>query len=165
MNTNNQKLEEYYFNKKSRKKILSQLSKKIKLINNKKDYKILVREVRNSYNDVEINNLKKEYEKESGLYSNDSIIKFLTLFIALAVFINSFLSSIQDVKTTRLITLLGTLELSSKSNKMVAYFTISLLAILIFYICRRVIFTKKPKKLADVTFLLQEALKIPEPLL
>ncbi|MEV6401315.1 hypothetical protein AB0M39_42195, partial [Streptomyces sp. NPDC051907] len=110
MNTNNRILEEYYFDKKSREKILLQLSKDIKQINNKKDYKILMREVRNRYNDLEIQHLKQNYEINNSFYSNDTIISFSSMFIALSAFLISTLSSLQNTKTTRLITLLGTLE-------------------------------------------------------
>lgn len=165
MNTNNRILEEYYFDKKSREKILLQLSKDIKQINNKKDYKILMREVRNRYNDLEIQHLKQNYEINNSFYSNDTIISFSSMFIALSAFLISTLSSLQNTKTTRLITLLGTLEVSSKSNETLVYFFIFIMIIFMVYIFRRAIFPKKPQKLSDVIFLLEEVLKIPEPLL
>lgn len=165
MNTNNRILEEYYFDEKSREKILLQLSNDIDQINNKKSYKILIREVRNSYNNLEINHLKKNYEIKNSFYSNDTIISFSTMFIALSAFLISTLSSLQNTKTTRLITLLGTLEVSSKSNEILSYFFIFIMIIFMVYIFRRAIFPKKPQKLSDVIFLLEEVLKIPEPLL
>lgn len=156
MNTSHQELEKYYFNEKSRKSILLQISSNIDQINNKKDYKILVREVRNSYSDIEINDLKKNYEIENGYYKSNNLVKFLALYTAMVALIMSFFSLNKSL-----------LSLSSSSNRLVIWILsiVLFLLIIIGFFYRKARFTKKAKKLYPVIFLLEEVLKIPEPLL
>ncbi|KSU18350.1 hypothetical protein [Lactococcus lactis] len=138
-----EKLPNYRFNKKDRKYVLEEIIKRSEKgadSNNKRAYIEIVEDIKDNYDEVQIRHLLRSFETEKKKFTDDSILKFSTFFLAIGSFYMT--------------TMKGLL-----SNVILVIIAVTVLLGIVALIIKRGI-APTGYKLNTVIFLLEEAIKL-----
>ncbi|MDQ7158411.1 hypothetical protein RCG63_00160 [Lactococcus lactis] len=133
----------YNFNKNNKEYILTQIKNRDDRLKSGYTPEQLIEGIRNSYTQIEIEYLLTNYEIQSKKYTDQSILSFVTLFIAIGAFAISYFKEVKNI------------------NSIMWFASIIIISCIVFIISRA--FSPKGSKLNKAIFWLTQAKEVDEP--
>lgn len=131
------------FNSDNRVNILIQIKNRNDSLTSEYTPEQLIEEIRNSYTQIEIEYLLTNYEIQSKKYTDQSILSFVTLFIAIGAFAISYFKEVKNI------------------NSIMWFASIIIIICIVFIISRA--FSPNGSKLNTAIFWLTQAKEVDEP--